>query len=424
MSVASVNAAFQRVFGAFRFEGRRCWEALHRPDKCSRCGLGCPANEVMRTRGEAHVEQTLFAGAGLARFRVLMRPVFASDGKIVYWLERIRLEQGIAAGEFARGQVGISAAHQALMREVSKAAATNHPLIVVGERGLGKELYARTVHENSVRASQPFVVINAAAVTEKNAPALFWGCSRTRGRAERQGLMERAAGGTLFVKNIEALPLGVQAFLERVLETGFFEPAGSDVPRAASFRLVASAQKKPVELVAEGRLKAGLAADFAHHVLTVAPLRERREDIAPLARHFVRMLAPANTYTITERALEALSCRQWLGNARELREVLEAAAMHAQSTTIAVDDLAPERNVRAPLFRSEAALVPLTILESRYLLWARDSFDGSRAELARMLGVSERTLYRLLSKAEEKDGESTDGGADRKAGGCVHEEEQ
>lgn len=405
MSVAAVNSAFQRVFGAFRFEGRRCWEALHRPDACSRCGLGCPASALTRTRSEVHVEQTLFAGAGLVRFRVSMRPVLAADGNIVYWLERIRHERGIAAGEFTRGQVGVSAAHQTLMREILKAAAADHPLILVGERGLGKELYARTVHENSVRASRPFVVVDAAAVTDKNAAALFFGCVRTRGRAERRGLMERAAGGTLFIKNIDLLPRAAQALLERVLETGSFEPAGADVPTAAVFRLMASAHKKPADLLAEGRLEAGLAALLAHRVLAVAPLRDRREDIAPLARHFVRMLAPANTYTITERALEALSVRRWPGNARELREVLEAAAMHAQSTTIAVDDLVPEIGEGPALFHDEAALVPLKSLESRYLLWAQASFDGSRAELARVLGVSERTLYRLLARAEQECGQ-------------------
>ena len=214
-----------------------------------------------------------------------MRPVLAADGNIVYWLERIRHERGIAAGEFTRGQVGVSAAHQTLMREILKAAAADHPLILVGERGLGKELYARTVHENSVRASRPFVVVNAAAVTDKNAAALFFGCVRTRGRAERRGLMERAAGGTLFIKNIDLLPRAAQALLERVLETGSFEPAGADVPTAAAFRLMASAHKKPADLLAEGRLEAGLAALLAHRVLAVAPLRDRREDIAPLARN-------------------------------------------------------------------------------------------------------------------------------------------
>ena len=79
MSVAAVNAAFQRVFGAFRFEGRRCWEALHRPDACSRCGLGCPVSALTRTRSEVHVEQTLFAGAGLVRFRVSLRPTATSS---------------------------------------------------------------------------------------------------------------------------------------------------------------------------------------------------------------------------------------------------------------------------------------------------------------------------------------------------------
>lgn len=411
MSVAAVNAAFQQVFGAFRFEGRRCWEALHRSDDCARCALGCPAREMLRTRTQASLEQTLFAGAGLTRFRILVRPVFAADGRMVYWLERIRLERGLSTGEFLRGQVGVSAAHQALMLAVSRAAASSHPVLIVGERGLGKELYARTVHENSVRASRPFVAVPARAVREKNAVQLLEGCERIRGRAARPGLMERAGGGTLFIKDLEALALPVQARLARVLQTGFYEPEGAAVPAAAAFRFMASASKAPGELAAEGRLDAGLAELLAHRVIEVAPLRARREDIAPLARRFVQMLPPANTCTITEQALEALARRAWPGNARELRETIEEAALRAQATTITAEDLPPERREPAQLFTAAARLVPLQRLQDMYLLWAQRSFSGSRGELARVLGMSERTLYRQLSAAQERCG------ADRAGGG-------
>ena len=403
MTVAAANAAFLYAFGALRLEGRRCWEALHRSAACGQCGLGCPLKEALRTRREARVEQILFAGAGATRFRVSVRPVLAADGRVVYWLERVRPELGLATASLTRGQVGVSAAHEKLMREIGKAAAANHPLLIVGERGLGKELYARTVHENSVRASRPFVAVPAAAASPANARMLLCGCAAKRGRAARTGLMERAAGGTLFIGHVEKLPVAVQQMLADVLSCGLYEPLDALVPAVASFRLMASSAYTMADLCASGRLQPRLARFFEHHVLEVAPLRERREDIAPLARHFVRMLAPANSYAITEEAVERLTQLPWPGNARQLRETLEEAALHAVGTTISAADIVSSAPAAAPLFHPQAVPVTLSELPVRYINWLKETFSGSRAEMARMLGVSERTLYRLLAQAEGAD---------------------
>ena len=279
MTVAAANAAFLRTFGAFRFEGRRCWEAMHRSEDCALCGLGCPRREAMRTRQESVLEQTVFTSSRASRFRVALSPVYASDGSLRYWLERIRVEQGLGMNDMSRGQVGESALHQALMRELAKAAAAHYPVLIVGEKGLGKELYARTVHENSVRASRPFVAVPAEVLTESNFRELLFGRMRIRGSRGRTGLLSQAAGGTLFVDALEKLPLAVQEEVARVLEVGVFWPASAQVPMIAAFRFMASAALPITELVREKRLHESLARILEHHVVYVAPLRERKEDM-------------------------------------------------------------------------------------------------------------------------------------------------
>ena len=403
MTVAAANTAFLKTFGAFRFEGKRCWEALHRAQDCAQCGLGCPRREAMRTRQEAVLEQTVFTSARAARFRVTLSPVLAADGTLVYWLERVRAEQGLGMSDMTRGQVGTSAQHHALMRELAKAAAAQYPVVIVGEKGLGKEHYARTVHENSVRASRPFVAVPAEVLTEKNFRDLLFGRMRIRGRSARAGLMSRAAGGTLFVDALEKLPCSVQEEIARVLEVGVFWPVSAQVPLVAAFRFMASASRPLEELLREKRLHESLACILEHHAVDVPPLRERKEDIEPLARHFVRSLAPANTYAITQKAIECLQNCQWPGNARQLRETLECAAMRASGFTIAAGDIPLGKNEPAELFNASCGLVPLAVVQERYLRRAVREFSGTRAELARVLGVSERKLYRLWAAVKNSD---------------------
>ena len=403
MTVAAANAAFLRTFGAFRFEGRRCWEAMHRSEDCALCGLGCPRREAMRTRQESVLEQTVFTSSRASRFRVALSPVYASDGSLRYWLERIRVEQGLGMNDMSRGQVGESALHQALMRELAKAAAAHYPILIVGEKGLGKELYARTVHENSVRASRPFVAVPAEVLTESNFRELLFGRMRIRGSRGRTGLLSQAAGGTLFVDALEKLPLAVQEEVARVLEVGVFWPASAQVPMIAAFRFMASAALPITELVREKRLHESLARILEHHVVYVAPLRERKEDIAPLARHFVRALVPVNTYSITQKAVELLQKLPWPGNARQLRETLECAAMRANGFTIAAGDIPSFKKELPELFNASCGLVPLAVVQEQYLLRAVRDFTGSRAQLARVLGVSERKLYRLWAAVQKSE---------------------
>ena len=160
MTVAAVNGAFAQAYGRFRFEGKKCWEALHRACPCPKSGLPCPLAQADKG-GVSCVEQTLFSSARVTELAVTMRPVRSADGKTLYWLETLKSKSDDAE-PFRRGTVGVSRAHAEVMHSLERLAAQDVPYLIGGEAGVGKELYARTVHENSARASRPFVVVELA----------------------------------------------------------------------------------------------------------------------------------------------------------------------------------------------------------------------------------------------------------------------
>ena len=203
MTVAAVNDAFAQAYGRFRFEGKRCWEALHRAGPCPKSGLPCPLAQADKV-GVSCVEQTLFSSARVTELAVTMRPVRSADGKTLYWLETLRSKTDDAE-PFRRGTVGVSRAHAEVMHALERLASEDVPYLIVGEAGVGKELYARTVHENSARASRPFVVVAGSCLTGTAAQTLLCGTENAA------GLLERADGGSLFVDDIErASPVALE----------------------------------------------------------------------------------------------------------------------------------------------------------------------------------------------------------------------
>ena len=293
MTVAAVNDAFAQAYGRFRFEGKRCWEALHRAGPCPKSGLPCPLAQADKV-GVSCVEQTLFSSARVTELAVTMRPVRSADGKTLYWLETLRSKTDDAE-PFRRGTVGVSRAHAEVMHALERLASEDVPYLIVGEAGVGKELYARTVHENSARASRPFVVVAGSCLTGTAAQTLLCGTENAA------GLLERADGGSLFVDDIErASPVALE-ILEAV-RIGGCTSRRDGTRLEVSVRLSASARRLPQEHTTENSFLSALAS----REVFVPPLRERKEDIAPLAKFFVGGIAPVHSRTITNEAIEML----------------------------------------------------------------------------------------------------------------------
>ena len=344
MTVAAVNGAFAQAYGRFRFEGKKCWEALHRACPCPKSGLACPLAQADKG-GVSCVEQTLFSSARVTELAVTMRPVRSADGKTLYWLETLKSKSDDAE-PFRRGTVGVSRAHAEVMHSLERLAAQDVPYLIGGEAGVGKELYARTVHENSARASRPFVVVEGSRLTGLAAQTILCGTENAA------GLLTRADGGTLFVDGIErASPVAVE-ILDAVRVSGC--TARRDGSRLeVSVRLAASTCRYP-----ESTTNHDFLAALSSHEVVVPPLRERTEDIEALADHFLSTAA-SNLKTerkrLTPEALQVIRRFPFPGNVRQLENLCNWLTVMAPSQWIRPDDLPFEFKTGSGQAASEAA---------------------------------------------------------------------
>lgn len=301
--------------------------------------------------------------------------------------------------------IGESAAVQTLLAMVQKVAVTDTTVLIYGESGVGKGLIARSLHRNSPRKLQPFVVVDCTSLQEQLLQSELFGHEKgsfTGALALKSGLFEVADGGTLFFDEIGDLPLPLQSKLLRVLETGSFRRVGGVRDIYVDVRIVAATNHDLDAMVQDGRFRDDLY--YRINVVSIAapPLRERKEDIPILVEHFVRRAAPPGKrpVTIREDALEVLYQYSWPGNVRELLNVIERCLILTSANEIRAEDL-PD-NMRpacgAPLYEMERSLPTLQDLERVYIRNLLNRFSGHRARIAEALGISERSLYRKLKE--------------------------
>ena len=294
---------------------------------------------------------------------------------------------------------------------VGRAAASDSTVLLLGESGTGKEVLARALHTRSRRAGGPFVAVNCAAISTSLLESELFGHERgafTGALARKPGRFELADGGTLLLDEVAELSPEAQAGLLRVLEDRKLTRLGGTHPVAVDVRVIAATHVDLKEAVAAGRFREDLYYRLSVLVAAIPPLRERREDIAVLARHFLERLvqrAPRRVDGIAPDALDALTGYRWPGNVRELRNVIERAVMLGAGQVIELDDLPPEIRDRhlapppAPAEREHVALpMPVDELERRNLLAGLAATGGNKTRAARLLGIDRVTLYNRLRK--------------------------
>jgi two-component system response regulator HydG len=279
------------------------------------------------------------------------------------------------------------------------------PVVVLGESGTGKELVARALHDNGPRRERPFVAVNVAALPADLLESELFGHVRgafTGATADRQGLLEAADGGTLFLDEIAEMPLPLQAKLLRALQEGEVRRVGDTRTFGVDVRFVCATHRDLRRRIAEGSFREDLY--YRLHVLAVRvpPLRERREDVLPLARSFLRaQRRPSAGFSAAAERL--LLAHDWPGNVRELGNAVMHGAALARGGIIEPGHL-PEEVARRAAPGADAPARTLLDVEREHVLRVLAACGGSRAEAAKALGIGRNTLWRKLRAWGEADG--------------------
>ena len=327
------------------------------------------------------------------------------------------LQRHAQAGLAREGFVSQSAAGRRLLAMAQRVALTRMPVLITGETGTGKELMARYIHSFGATSGAPFVAVNCAAIPEAMLESLLFGHERgafTGAVSSQAGKFELANGGTLLLDEIGELPLGLQAKLLRVLQERRVERLGGRRDIELDVRIIAATNRDLREEVAQGRFREDLLYRLDVLPLHIPPLRERREDILPLARSFIQRCAPHEDpdQLLTESACQALLHHAWPGNVRELENTLQRALVLRNGLFIqpvdlglAVAEPAAASLASAPLEGAggRAALKASgKLAEYQHVLDTIRRFDGHKAKAAQSLGMTPRALrYRLNAMREQ-----------------------
>jgi len=302
--------------------------------------------------------------------------------------------------------LGTSPAMLQLYKQIAHIAPTDTTVLITGESGSGKELVARTIHDRSRRAGQPFVAINCAALAEGLLESELFGHERgafTGATALHRGLFETAAGGTLFLDEVGDVPPKMQAQLLRVLQEGEVRRVGGSVSIAVDTRVISATNKDLSVDVAEKRMRADLYYRLNVVGVVVPPLRMRGDDVVALSRHFVARHAAhlgRQTPELSAEALALIRAYPWPGNVRELDNALARATAMSSREILLPEDLPPLVG-RAPQPEAQAIDADwpsLDELQRRYIQRVLDRTDGNKTAAATILGVDRRTLQRLSAR--------------------------
>lgn len=406
-NILAANPAYQRQFGTIDQPciGHKCFRISHHHElPCDQVGEHCPMNKASQLKASARVLHIHHTPRGPEHVEVELRPLLDARREVVAYVERLSTVRCASARSSADGLVGRAPAFVAALEAVQRVAPSMLPVLLLGESGTGKELFARAVHEASPRSRGPFVVVDCSGLTETLFESELFGYERgafTGANARKPGLVETAKGGTLFLDEMGDVPMSMQVKLLRLIESASFRRVGAVEFQQADFRLVAATHKPLRDMVDDGHFRHDLYYRISAFPIQLPPLRDRVEDIPLLVDSLLqRGSAGRRRIAVDADAMARLQAHDWRGNVRELRNVLDRALLYADDDIVRAGQLPPTVGG----LPAQAAVEPGPCQQTaRHGEIADDELrrlaeagHGTRRELARQAGLSERTLYRRL----------------------------
>lgn len=282
-----------------------------------------------------------------------------------------------------------------------KVAGTSTSVLLTGETGTGKEVFAQAIHHASPRAKEAFVAVNCSSFSKELLESELFGHragSFTGATKDKKGLFEEADKGTLFLDEIGEMPVELQAKLLRVLESGEFIKIGETRPTKVDVRIIAATNRDLEKEIATGNFREDLYFRLSVFRISLPPLRERTGDIAQYIRFFAGQFATKmgkRIDAIDKEYIAALERHTWQGNVRELRNIVERSLIMTEDNTLSIDSLSPELQASADGSPAADSLA-LEALEHRHIIRVLEYTKGNKTEAARLLGIGLATLYRKL----------------------------
>lgn len=411
--ITGLNSAAERVFGmsAEELVGKDCRMMF----RCQQCEPGCGMHTGLMPTNGSNSTVRLRTENGLERLVVIRtRHVLREDGSVQGVVAAIRDITDEAEPQ-KREIIAASPVMIEMLNFVRRVAISEATTILLeGENGVGKDLIAKSLHYQSVRQAEPFIAINCAAIPETLLESELFGYEKgafTDARAQKKGIFELADKGTLFLDEIGEIPLTLQAKLLRVLEEQTFRRLGGLKDINLDLRVIAATNKNLREAVNEGAFRQDLYFRLNVIHITIPQLRERPEDIAPLANFFVEHYNrkfKRHIEGISPEAMDMLERHDWPGNVRELRNAIERAMILEDSAFITAQSLPMSISRQAPgttsaTIDSYPRIIPDTGMslednEKRLLMQALEKTGGNQTQAARLLRITRDTLRYKMKK--------------------------
>ncbi|WP_018615367.1 sigma-54-dependent transcriptional regulator [Segetibacter koreensis] len=323
-------------------------------------------------------------------------------------VEKVQLQKRVLQLENLVGKkysfesiIGQSKQIKAAIELAKKVAPTDATVLLLGETGTGKEVFAQAIHNASTKANKAFVALNCSAFTKELLESELFGHKAgafTGAVKDKKGLMEEANEGTLFLDEIGEMPVDLQSKLLRVLETGEFIKVGDTKSTKVSVRIIAATNKNLQEEVKEGRFREDFYYRLNVFSITLPPLRERKEDILLLAEYYTKFFASKmnkKIRRIEKESLKLLLEHAWKGNIRELKNIIERAVILEESNQLTAEVLPYDIQSNS---QSSINVFDISVMEKQHIQKVLDFAKGNKTEAARLLNIGLTTLYRKMEE--------------------------
>lgn len=403
-TILAVNEPYKELYTKKVIRGEsKCYEVSHNSSEpCDKHGEACPLKFCLdngKSNSVVHIHQT---EQGKQFCDILMKPVKDEDGLTIGFLEIIEGINFASADMQKNKMVGESLEFRQMLKQTNRAARSDIAVLLQGQTGTGKELIAQALHDGSDRKTKPFVIIECTGLNETLFESELFGHEKgafTGAIHAKKGLVEIANGGTVFFDEIGDVPLNMQVKLLRLLETRTYRAVGGLKQKKADFRFLSATHKNLKELVKEGKFREDLYYRIAGFPIHLTELKNRKEDIPLLANYFISHSEHKHK-NFSDEALNILQNYTFPGNIRELKNIVEQASLLSDEDIIQRMDL-PDyvmKKSNETLTQQTFELVTLEQAEGNYLRLVFNNNNKPIEEVAEMLGLSIRTLYRKLSK--------------------------